>query len=1321
MENSYTLKIWEYICKHKYIIAIIGIMLLASLLRFSGYNFDNLYKIHPDERALLYASMRIDFFQGLLDPKLYAYGTLPMNLTRLVHQLISIVFPMLEHDNYCLIIGRLLSATCGTLTVFYTYLIGKKLYNEKVALLASLLLALSVLHIQNSHFFTVDIWLTLFVTGTLYYLINIFRGTGTTKDYILTSIFIGCALAVKVSAGPLVIIFLICHLINSYKQKQLFKLHPHLLFFAYGVIALAVNFIAQPIAYLKIGAYLDVVFDQIRVIKQAAVCYTQQYEGSLYVIYYVQELVYHAMGPPLAILCLTSFVCTIIITMLHPIKSKHTLLLLWAVPYFLTINGFTAKFLRYLLPLFPLFCLFGSYFFLKLTVYLQTTKTKKAFAGILWVILIGYTSFYSLAFFSIYMKPHTFVEGSKWFHLNVPENSIVLSQHWDEGFPLHTQTSNLRKYDIRRLELYNRFRSKTEDSEKSHYLAQNLEKGDYIVAQTKRLYGAAYNVKDRYPITSKYFDLLFTGRLGYKLIKTFTSRPALLGIEINDDIADESFSVYDHPKVMIFKKVQPKKRIDYIKLLEEDSPKVLNKTELHTFDIKDPTKTTTYSNIDEILLIVYWLIVLELLGVIGFALGYRLLKNTSGSKIFFSSLIGTLTFTYICWLLSSLSFIKYSAGYIHIVFIGAFAISLTYLLSEKDNLINWCKKNIDTILIAKLGFILCFFIFLALRSLSPEIFWGEKPMDYAFLNNLIHINSLPAQEIWFSGHHLNYYYFGQFIFATLAKLTYIPAFFVYNLSIATIAAFAFSGACGIAYMLSKNYLISILTGISTMFLGNLSGIRELLYSDNEVNFHMFWATSRVIPHTVNEYPLWGLLFGDLHAHIVAMPVFIFLIYLCCYLFVTLSKTKDLPWHLFALCGFTAGTLAVTNSWDLPGSLALLLFTLIFSVILNFKDNNKPKKILKYSLFYIGSIILSYTLYLPYWFFNKKPSELNIGFMTAADKVDINDYIMVWGLLLFIICIFNLYHIYKKLKENQKSERKNHIPELIMVLILTLFVYSYTLSSIYFSALATIIGIITFFCIQDKYLRFISALTTFGISITFFTQVIFIYDRMNTIFKFYLEAWYILSTLVIILFFQLFYLCYKSFKEKQINKSLISFIFLGITAFLVLLAGLTAGIAITGFSTTDHTHGYKPIFTINGLEYAKHRSPSEYKAFTWINNNIKNTDAVILEAHGHPYGEFSRVVMNTGIPTVVGWEHHLTQRAIPREEIHNRIEDVKTIYKSKNVNKAYDLLKKYRVSHVYIGPIEIKEYGLKGLKKFKENTDKFKPVYSDKEVTIYEVL
>ena len=62
-----------------------------------------------------------------------------------------------------------------------------------------------------------------------------------------------------------------------------------------------------------------------------------------------------------------------------------------------------------------------------------------------------------------------------------------------------------------------------------------------------------------------------------------------------------------------------------------------------------------------------------------------------------------------------------------------------------------------------------FAVFLGLRAANPEVFWGEKPMDFAFLNTLYRAEALPPPEPWFAGTTLSYTYFGHFLVAGLGR------------------------------------------------------------------------------------------------------------------------------------------------------------------------------------------------------------------------------------------------------------------------------------------------------------------------------------------------------------------------------------------------------------------------------------------------------------------------------------------------------------------------------------------------------------------------
>src|SRR5438034_9442622 len=128
-----------------------------------------------------------------------------------------------------------------------------------------------------------------------------------------------------------------------------------------------------------------------------------------------------------------------------------------------------------------------------------------------------------------------------------------------------------------------------------------------------------------------------------------------------------------------------------------------------------------------------------------------------------------------------------------------------------------------------------------------------------------------------SGVPINYSYFGYLSFASLARLTGIAPAVAHNLSLATVGAVIFAGAMSIGACLSRRAWGGVLGGVTLVFIGNLDAVRQLLIERKPLSAFDFWRPSRVVPHTINEFPFFSLYFGDLHPHVIALIVNVTLI------------------------------------------------------------------------------------------------------------------------------------------------------------------------------------------------------------------------------------------------------------------------------------------------------------------------------------------------------------------------------------------------------------------------------------------------------------
>ena len=170
-------------------IIIVGILLIivliaAAFLRFRGLSWGEYQYLHPDERFLIWVGSDIspvnslaeywDTANSSLNPHnrghgFYVYGTLPMYLTRYAVEWVYGQSGFNEMTNA----GRFLSALADLLTVLFVYLVAAKAYNKRVGLLAASFSAFAVLQIQQSHFFTVDTFTTLFAMMAVYFAVRV--------------------------------------------------------------------------------------------------------------------------------------------------------------------------------------------------------------------------------------------------------------------------------------------------------------------------------------------------------------------------------------------------------------------------------------------------------------------------------------------------------------------------------------------------------------------------------------------------------------------------------------------------------------------------------------------------------------------------------------------------------------------------------------------------------------------------------------------------------------------------------------------------------------------------------------------------------------------------------------------------------------------------------------------------------------------------------------------------------------------------------------------------------------------------------------------
>ena len=604
---------------------LILILILAFGLRFYGINWDQDRHLHPDERMITMVTEGIRLPKPLtlnslltpqspLNPKFFAYGSLPIYLLKITGRLLSFFNPIFAHYQGLNLAGRFLSVLFDLGTIILIFKIARKLFHgSMVPWLPCLFYTLSVLAIQTAHFYVVDGPLTFFITLTLYLLIKL-ASKPSLKFAILTGICFGLALASKVSAILLIVPILVALLIIFLRKRNLLSVFCYLFFvICFGFLVFSFT---MPYALIDFQTFKANTLEQSRMTKDAFTFpYTLQYVNTTPYLYQIKNMVLWGMGVPLGVISVLGslFVTFSVLKRLHqwlygymviwlkkrknyksfaaslrptPGESKPTpgeelrltiqpfshlaILLSFFWPYFLVTGSFAVKFMRYWLPIYPLFCIFGGLLISQIATFLRSQRTKSQPKTqllpkfyLLSVICFLLSLFlWPLAFISIYSRPHSRITASEWINENIPQNSLLAAEHWDDHVPMWGE------YQFLEMPMYEPDNS----DQKWEIVNSNLEKADYIIIASNRLYVPLMKLTDCqelpphrcFPKTTEYYQKLFNGQLGFTKVAEFTSYPTLTlplitqllnySITIRDDVADESFTVYDHPKIMIFKK-----------------------------------------------------------------------------------------------------------------------------------------------------------------------------------------------------------------------------------------------------------------------------------------------------------------------------------------------------------------------------------------------------------------------------------------------------------------------------------------------------------------------------------------------------------------------------------------------------------------------------------------------------------------------------------------------------------------------------------------------------------------------------------------------
>jgi YYY domain-containing protein len=1394
------------------------------LLRIYGANYALGNNFHPDERQILFHVVQLSWPHSLaqfldaaaspLNPHFFAYGSFPLYLLATIGNLLSHISPTLANFANLTLTGRVLNALFDTGTILLTGCLGLVLTSDRtpgrryawsVALLAAALVAFTPLQLQLSHFYTVDTMLLFFVTLTIFACVVLVDSDKPVRWSLIAGLGYGLALATKFSAAPLAVPLFVALAMRWYRHGIFSIIEPII----YSLCAALVSFlIAMPYAILDRTEFIQQVAAQGDLARGTLdLPYVRQFASTTPFLYQAQNMILWGMGLMLGLAIIAGFLW-ICWRIWKRNAGPWLVVLSWVVVYSAITCSFYVKFMRYMLPLYPFLTLMAASALIGLLRFsrerAKSANSPGAGSSILIsgfvtflpyvaiVLVLAGTIFQGLALLNVYSQPNTRIQASRWIFQHLKPGSVLTYEQWDDALPVAVDNLDASMYPQasyvdasghpqQGLDLYG-----DDTTAKAQQLANILPTVDALTMASDRLDKSIPRLPCRYPLTIHYYQLLFSGQLGFHLAAQFENHPNLLGITLNDSNADESYSVFDHPTSRIFVRDNPypytseqlfQKLLQGVQLpppcasISGAQRSLLLSAQQIAEDQQSPPFGSQFpaNSISNSFPILMWWLMLMLLGLLVYPLVFTAFRGLADRGYIFSKTLGILVLAYFTWILA----------YLHLVVFSHLStlIVLAVLLFLASVLVVWQRRIIKAfllqrwrlLLIEEAIFTLAFLLFVGIRSLNPDLwhiyFGGEKPMELAFLNAVLRSPYMPPYDPWFAGGYINYYYYGYVIFGACIKLAGIVPGVAFNLAIPTIFALTFTGVMTLVYSFSRSFPIALLGGYFAALIGNFDGLLQLkdqffaLFSKVHMPLFDYWRSSRIIPFTINEFPFWSFLFADLHPHVIDLPIAVLMLGIVGNLLLSSNQKNDISserkWGNalpYILAAFILGTIACVNPWDMPVYALILGVALIIRKLQELRGEAKRVLFISLAFTLFSFICLCGLGYFFYWPFYATYQQLYVNGLGLVSKgTSLGDYLTISGLWIFIALSYFLLELYRwwaRMRNSTASAQGRNT--LVIGKVSTRYLTGYLLlcgAALIFAALlglkillALLIVLGLFLFVMrlketrlskfDDETRFIYILLLLGLCISLGVEVVYVrdfleggdYERMNTVFKFSMQAWLCFAIGGALAVQRLWNLL-RGFVR---NSWVVIFFVLVLGGSVFLTAGTTSRIrdhqVWVEAQPPAQSANYTP--SLDGLAFIRAWYPGDAKAITWLNTNVAGSPVILEAAAPVSYQWFNRVSIYTGLPDVLGWADHVGEQRYSDQPL-NRVTDIGIMYTTPDAVQAIVLLRFYHVRYIYVGELERQAYAQQstaGLDKFDHMVgDTLRMVYRSDGVTIYEVL
>lgn len=826
----------------------------------------------------------------------------------------------------------------------------------------------------------------------------------------------------------------------------------------------------------------------------------------------------------------------------------------------------------------------------------------------------------------------------------------------------------------------------------------------------------------------------------------------------------------------------------------------------------------------DVLAAISWWLSVEIVGLAALPMALRWLRWLPDRGYFFAKPVGILLVSYLLWLGTSLSILDNATATIALLTIG---LGVACWVRGSGEAIAYWRARRGFILGSEALFGLAFAVWALVRAYNPEIAATEKPMEIAFLSAAVRSVHFPPVDPWLSGYGISYYYFGYVMMATLAKLAGVAAPVAFNLAIALLFAMTVAGAFALGYNLvargraargggesggavTGGLLASLLVAISA----NLEAIVELLNAHGALSPGVWrWLQIKDMPapyqspgwlptdnwwwfraarvigdfdpvtkasrdYTINEFPFFSFMLGDLHPHLLALPFAVLAVAVALNLWYSgeewtaaALRRRHLDWLMI---GLVFGGLGFLNSWDMPAYLLLLVAAFGVHRYVRQRSWNRAllDEVVKFGLL---ALLASIVLYLPFYIgFRSQAAGLGV----VLERTKLQHFAIFWGPLFFLLVSWLVAEwrgvagwlpprsgwgtaavgahggaplriaseagaprmgdrprrasqrlaptagvVAGEVKGQRRVGGGSGLPVAGMIALGVAVVGLVLLRAgvaALLLALLVLGGGALWRRLQgegaDDAGHFVWLLLLVGTFLLLICEWVFIRDYFDNRMNTVFKLYYQAWLMLAVAgAYVLYFLAARRPRMGQGSGGGLGRLGWPALAALMLAASLVYPLA----GTVAKTEGFARRPTLDGHAFMARSQPDDYEAIRWLQETVPGTPTIV-EAAGGSYSSAGRVSAFTGLPTLLGWDFHEQQWRGSYAEQGKRKAEIDAIYSSYDRAVVEGLLRQYGVTYVYVGPLERETYGKFGaaaLEKFAAFMD---VAHRNNGVTIYRV-